>query len=329
VLLIHCRLLCEAQSLGLLVFFSPLAILPKGKPITKCWIAPAQVHAEAARLRGPWAYKGATSRRAEGDSDRELLALLRTRSDWSAPAMLARSAIVAGKKPKPAAPAAAAGGGGRARAAHARRAAARRGDRRPMAATNKCLAQSNKSRHVSRATKDTNGHRPSEQPTGHARSGLRRAHGAPSVHLRTVTEGSEGMNTMKTVMRKTTLMVAAAVVGWSLIPAAANAHLQMPRDLTGTWCHSHDFEQTALYLELEPNMPEKCEDWIKFEPYVFRSVDSECIATKIAVVGRDRQFVTPVYDIAFRCARIDQTDRWRARGHMFIAKGKLWVEWKK
>ena len=50
-----------------------------------------------------------------------------------------------------------------------------------MAATNKCLAQSNKSRHVSRATKDTNGHRPSEQPRGHARSGLRRAHGAPSV----------------------------------------------------------------------------------------------------------------------------------------------------
>jgi hypothetical protein len=33
-----------------------------------------------------------------------------------------------------------------------------------MAVTNKCLAQSNKSRHVSRATKDTNGHRPSEQP---------------------------------------------------------------------------------------------------------------------------------------------------------------------
>jgi hypothetical protein len=29
----------------------------------------------------------------------------------------------------------------------------------PMAATNKCLAQNNKSRHVSRATKDTNGHR--------------------------------------------------------------------------------------------------------------------------------------------------------------------------
>jgi hypothetical protein len=99
--LIHCRLLCEAQSLGLLVFFSPLASLPKGKPITKCWTAPAQVHAEAALLRGPWAYKGATSRRAEGDSNRELLALLRTRSDWSAPAMLARSAIVAGKKPKP------------------------------------------------------------------------------------------------------------------------------------------------------------------------------------------------------------------------------------
>jgi hypothetical protein len=35
--------------------------------------------------------------------------------------------------------------------------AARRARRRPMAATNKCLAQNNKSRHVSRATKDTNG----------------------------------------------------------------------------------------------------------------------------------------------------------------------------
>ena len=30
--------------------------------------------------------------------------------------------------------------------------------------TNKCLARSNKSRRVIRATKDTNGHRPSEQP---------------------------------------------------------------------------------------------------------------------------------------------------------------------
>jgi hypothetical protein len=30
-----------------------------------------------------------------------------------------------------------------------------------MAATNKCLAQNDKSRHVRRATKDTNGHRPS------------------------------------------------------------------------------------------------------------------------------------------------------------------------
>ena len=35
-----------------------------------------------------------------------------------------------------------------------------------MAATNKCLAQNNKSRHVSRATKDTNVHRPSERPGG-------------------------------------------------------------------------------------------------------------------------------------------------------------------
>ena len=49
-----------------------------------------------------------------------------------------------------------------------------------MAATKKCLARSNKSRHVIRATK-TNGHRPSERPRGHARSGLRRTHGAPSA----------------------------------------------------------------------------------------------------------------------------------------------------
>ena len=128
-------------------------------------------------------------------------------------------------------------------------------------------------------------------------------------------------------MRKTVLMVAAAVVGCSLTPAAANAYLDMPRDLTGTWCRSHDLKQTVLYVELEPNV--KCEDWIKFLPYGFRSVDYECSAAKIAVVDRDRQLVTPVYDIAFRCARIDQTDRWRARGHMFIAKGALWVEWKK
>jgi hypothetical protein len=50
--------------------------------------------------------------------------------------------------------AAPAGGGGRARAAHARRAAARRGDRRPMAATNKCLARNNKSETGDKATNE-------------------------------------------------------------------------------------------------------------------------------------------------------------------------------
>ena len=50
-----------------------------------------------------------------------------------------------------------------------------------MAATNKCLARSNKSRRVIRATKDTNGHWTVGTAEGHARSGLRRAHGAPSV----------------------------------------------------------------------------------------------------------------------------------------------------
>jgi hypothetical protein len=54
-------------------------------------------------------------------------------------------AIAAGEKPRPAAPAAAAGGGGRARAERRGRGAARRAHRRPMAATDKCLARLNKS----------------------------------------------------------------------------------------------------------------------------------------------------------------------------------------
>ena len=45
-----------------------------------------------------------------------------------------------------------------------------------MAATKKCLARSNKSRHVIRMDIDRRNGR-----VGHARSGLRRTHGAPSA----------------------------------------------------------------------------------------------------------------------------------------------------
>ena len=50
-----------------------------------------------------------------------------------------------------------------------------------MAATIQCLARSNQSRRVIRATKDTNGHWTVGKPRGHSRSGLRQTYGAPSV----------------------------------------------------------------------------------------------------------------------------------------------------
>jgi hypothetical protein len=67
-------------------------------------------------------------------------------------------------------------GGDGVRARRGRRAAERRGDRRPMAATNKCLAQSNKSRPPSKATNRRNAmneYRQGSAPVGRAVSKAR------------------------------------------------------------------------------------------------------------------------------------------------------------
>ena len=124
-------------------------------------------------------------------------------------------------------------------------------------------------------------------------------------------------------MRK---LIAMLMLAASVTPGvAAPQQVKMPRDLTGTWCHSNDFELETVYTEIVPN--QKCDPWIKFESYGFRSADTDCTATKVTIIGREPQLVTPIYDIRFQCAKVDQSEKRTVRGKMSIGRGMLGVHW--
>src|SRR3954447_15315911 len=102
------------------------------------------------------------------------------------------------------------------------------------------------------------------------------------------------------------------VAGLALLASApAHADVPMPRALSsyaGPLCDVGYGYKNVTFYSTHSAADAICESrTIELEPYGFiDGIETVCVSTKVTIVERDPNMVTPIYDIMFRCNFLEE-----------------------